>query len=68
MEKTKGKEFKLLLKVEAPVGGRKSTTLKELKHILNKSSFFTPHNIDFEKHTMEITYHEYSKEELQKSS
>lgn len=58
MEKFAGPEFKLLLTVEAPVGGRKRTTIKLLKELLNKTKIFTAYDVDNSEDKLNIIYHE----------
>ena len=64
MEKSTGREFKLKIKVEAPVGGRWGTTTKLLEKLMNDSHCFIVNSIDMEHNILDITYYEYSKEEF----
>ena len=63
MEKFTGSKFKLKIKVEAPVGGRKGSTLKLLHHYLKDTNCFTVEEINFENSSLNIIYHEPSIEE-----
>lgn len=64
MKKSTGKEFKLKIKIEAPVGGHKYTTAKLLEKLMNDSHCFTVNSLNIKDNTLDITYHEYSKEEF----